>query len=475
MLSKSNFLNSFQKYDPDRSPIINKGLFFIFLIGFFLAGLALSAKWLSIPLLWGLMAIIIILIRVELALYVFLIVTQALVLLSKPAFVLLLISWFLFIHREKPSFFFSTQGKVLFWLILGTMIFSGVFEGKGLLESLFSFRDLIQVVLDSAKFWANVLLFFVIVTIINTKKELRRFINFLLFLGFSLSVIGMIQLFFQIPIFPTIRMDPNAPMMLAAGIYGDPVAYGTQVAFLLMVSFAAFLSESVKRNKYYIIILILLLSFALLASLNRSAIFGIGIFLVLMIFLNKKAGFKFLIVLTVAVILISQSAVMNLFSQQMVSIKSNIVSQTGHFADRIESASAAIAVIKKAPAILLVGGGCNQYEKLVLPFLTSPTAIAAPSNTTAVAVFLIELGLPALILFLMILGITFRDLIQLQVAFKRSGDMEMYYLSQGMFASLMGMVTISLVNAIWFMELFWVNIALAVVIKKLSRTELTDS
>lgn len=440
-----------------RRLFINKwGLLLVY--GLLVSGLAVKFGLSSVPAIIGVMVGVVILFNTEIALYVFILATQVLIFfaISLETFILLVVSWLLYVFRNRTRFFASAQSKVLIILTVWIIFNTGILSNDGLVQTL---RNMF-------KLFVPITLFFAVITVIKSRRYLMRFIKFLLIIGAIISIIGLLQLFLQTPLFSYLKTDPTSPMQRAAGSIGDPVAYGTQVTFLLMLCFSALLGQPQGKYKIFLFFIMIALIFALLTSLNRSSILGLVMFVMVMLFLNRKASIKLIIFVAIVLILLSLTNFYDPFIKQIESIWITVPTPSEHFAVRLEAMTAGLKVIRDNPHILIFGGGVNSFDTLINPYVFS-FGSKTYANTNAFIVFLIELGIAGFIIVLIIFWLTLRELSVLQKEFKKTEDHSMLYLSQGLFASFIALLLISLVNEIWFMHFFWINMALAVVIRNI--------
>ena len=433
--------------------------YFLLLIGFCLALLVLKFKFIAIAIVAGLIGSIILLFNPEAALLVNINLGQLYIQhgFSMAALLLSMVSWILYMVLKKPKIFISFQSKLVFifgiWLLLTIPFSSG-----GLLYGLrYSVRLLIPVIL-----------FFSITTILKTEKQLLRFILFLILTGLGLSIFGNIQYFFQVPIFSHIITDRGS-IILPLGPFGDPVAYGAQLLAILGLSFAKFLSEPRGKRKTIFFFIFLAVTSSLIASLNRGAIIGFVASALVMLFLNRKGGIRLILFSIVALIILSQVGFNQLISNKIETIFTETKYKSGHFGKRYEASLAGLDALREKPQLLILGSGVFTYMDTVLPYL-STGSVKHSGNTNAFILFLVELGIFGFGIFVWIIGLALKNLYFLQRSFKLPGDLPKASLCQGLFASLVGLLVMSIVNTIWDMTLFWVILTLPVVIKVLGDT-----
>ncbi len=423
---------------------------------------------LSVPLVAGMILAVLILLHVELGLYLFLIVTELVVIpVASPAFMILMVSWvpFLLLRRiELPAF---PQNRlmigILLWMVLTTGILDPLHAG---------FKQLVTQ--DMSKVFVPVGLYFVILTVIRTRVHFRRFLGVLAAIGAGLAVIGLAQMFFQIPFFGSIIVDPGS-VIRAGGSTGDPVAYGTQTMFLLGLCFAMHAGEPPGPRKAGLLLALVLLAAALIASLNRSAILGVLTFTAVMMVFHRRTGFLVLALVAGAFAIISQTLLFDSLKAQMLSIW---VSLTGAqiaipqlsqdtFTPRLETLQAGLSVFQESARHMLLGAGINGFSPLVQPYLTSQIAIQCSGNANSFIVFLVEMGIPGAAMMVGLIILTLRDLFRLQRTFHRAGDSPMAFLCQGLLAVFVGFLVVSLANTVWFTKFYWILMVMPCLIERL--------
>lgn len=457
-MSLSNFINSFSisKHDPIfQNQKLGWMKYLLVLLGFCLALLVLKFKFYAVALVVGLVGGGCLLFNPEAALLVNVNVSQLYVQLTTETLLPLILSWILFMVNRKPKLFISFQSKLLFFLGIWVLLIAP-FNSSGFLHGLrYSLRLLLPIGL-----------FYMITTIIRTEKQLLRFILALIISGLGLSILGNIQLFFQVPIFPNVKTDPHS-IILPLGPFGDPVAYGAQLTFILALCFSRLLGEPKGKIKKYFLFVLLAMIFSLFASLNRSAILGFGIFTILMLLFNWRGGLKLIIFIIIGLIILFQVGINELFVKKIETIATETHLKVGHFGDRLETSFAGLRLLRENPEYFIFGGGLNSYHNLIHPYLHSSGAIRHSTNTNAFIFFLVEMGIFGYLLLLWVIGLTLKDLYRMQKKFSESDDYVNSFISQGLFASLITLLFISLVNTIWDMNLFWFNLSLPVVMKEI--------
>ena len=437
-------------------------------VGVLLGVFVLLFGGLSVPLILGLILAVLIMLHVELGLYLFLIVTELVVIpVASPAFLALMGSWvpFMLLRRiEMPAF---PQNR----LMMGILLWMGL--TTGVLDPLHAgFKQLVTQ--DMSKVFVPVGLYFVILSVIRTRVHFHRFLSVLTAIGAGLAVIGLAQMFFQIPFFGSIIVDPGS-VIRAGGSTGDPVAYGTQTMFLLGLCFAMYAGEPAGMRKAGLLLTLILLSAALIASLNRSAILGVMTFAAVMMVFHRRTGFLIMALVAVAFAIISQTVLFDSLKAQMLSIW---VSLTGAqisipqlsqdtFTPRLETMQAGLSVLQESARHLLLGAGINGFSTLVQPYLTSQIAIQCSGNANSLIVFLVEMGIPGAAMMVGLIILTLRDLFRLQRAFHRTGDAAMAFLCQGLLAVFTGFLVVSMANTVWFTKFFWVLMVMPCLIERL--------
>lgn len=423
---------------------------------------------LSVPLVAGMILALLILVHVEFGLYLFLIVTELVVIpVSAPAFLILMVSWvpFLLLQRiEIPSF---PQNRLMMGILLWMALTTGVFDPLHA-----GFKQLVTQ--DMAKVFVPVGLYFVTLTVIRTRAHFRRFVNVLAAIGAGLAVIGLAQMFFQIPFFGRIIVDPGS-VIRAGGSTGDPVAYGTQTMFLLGLCFAMHAGEPAGARKVGLLLAMILLAAALIASLNRSAILGVLTFTAVMMVFHRRTGFLLLALVAVAFAIISQTVLFDSLKAQMLSIWVNLTGaqisipqlSQDTFTPRLETLQAGLSVFQESARHMLFGVGINGFSTLVQPYLTSQIAIQCSGNANSFIVFLVEMGIPGAAIMVGLIILTLRDLFRLQRTFHRTGDPAMAFLCQGLLAVFVGYLVVSLANTVWFTRFYWILMAMPCLIERL--------
>lgn len=239
------------------------------------------------------------------------------------------------------------------------------------------------------------------------------FTQFILALIVFSSIFGGMQLIRQKPLGRFIELTPSFSstgfyttdsdkQYRVSGYISHPVYFGSFLCILLPITIGIFLQQKSSKQKLLIFGLITILTASILGTLSRSTwinIAFVGLFFLIYINRHKSINLKFgqqIPILAAGIVFITLA--FTLFSNSLltrINSISTLMQNDNSGITRINMAIMSFKIFAEKP---LTGIGLNNFTFEAYRQGFNPDFIAPPHNT--ILIFLVELGLPACLLFI---------------------------------------------------------------------------
>lgn len=310
------------------------------------------------------------------------------------------------------------------------------------------------------------ILYFAIVNLIKTRKQCLVTIWLLVFLGAASSLFA----FFQYASGAGIR-DPIEGVIRATGFTSNPNVLATELVLLVAFIMGLYVTLQSKLVKLLLLTILLIVIGGIILTFSRAGFLGLSIVLFLSFwrfyFRNKKLSVLiFSSLIFVSVILTSIPFIPNVYWERMKTIP-----MTGEAAikGRLDAFKVGIEMMLDYP---FIGAGYNyfMYEfwdrthttTFVTTKHTLPHAHNLFINTGA------ESGIFSLLLLVLLIFYSWRDLKSAQVIFLRENNVLFSNLAQATEISLIGFVILNMFTWDAYLLIFWIIISLSAVFKKIA-------
>lgn len=379
--------------------------------------------------------------------------------LRTEVFSLLSVSWIIYVFANKIKLVVTPIEKTIIAFALLYILLSTI---TGPFLKVIEYINLI-------------VLYFIISTIINSEQRLKRLIYGFILLGLLLSMGGILQVFLQKTIFPTVISEiggNESGVIMAVGSYGDPVVYSGAVFFSMILCFFQMLASSKKRSKLILFVILILLVFGCLSSGNRATMISLIIIISIMIIIDRKLSFKMLIAIIFALILIP-SLILPYVLQRFVSIIPTFTSFYYQMETHIRYALlvAAIEFLLDHPIRLFAGVGSGNFAKFVLPYLKQQwdlIGIGGGFTTSSIVVVLVEGGVMGLVLLTTASCLAISEIVKVRKFYEERSNHEMFLISNGFLFLEIGIIVRALLDNTVYTYLFWLPLGLITAIRRIS-------
>lgn len=351
-----------------------------------------------------------------------------------------LVAIFFLARRHSPPGFFATAQGNLFLLLTGWALLSYV----RLTLSGVPVSD------DADIYYSLLLLFFVTLTMVDTWTRFRRAMIA------SVLSLGVASLY----LLREFRMYGGMYADFRPGFAtGDPNYYASSALVVLPLAFVWFQSDRRRFWKFAALGTILLILAGLGLSASRGGLVGLGVMLLFMVARERKKRVRNLAIaaLVLAVLTLVPHGPVDRF------LHPGYGDENGMEA-RLNSWSMGLKMVQNHP---LAGVGLAQFAPTALRYDPQVSKAFIAHNTYLE--YAAELGIPALCVFLLLLGATFRSLGRIRRTARRTQELVIYNFAGAMQAGLVGFAVSSFFLSAEYQKVFWFLVFMTVPMQELAR------
>ncbi len=305
------------------------------------------------------------------------------------------------------------------------------------------------------------ILFFLIINLVVTERKLMIFILSIVAMGAAISLIGIYQHVKGIGV-----VYASEGIVRICGPFMDPNDFASHLISIipLAVCFFWFFKKIVPRM--IILFILFLLLTALIFTYSRGGAVGLGIVLigVFIELLFQKSKTKWVYIGGIILMaVISVSFIPEKYQQRLQTVT---LTKEAAIQSRLDAWQTGLEMMKSKPWI---GIGLATYKYNYAAY--APSGVDPKQMLVAHNMFInvgAESGIPSLLVFVIIIMVSFWDMI---IAFKRSAMDKLYFvadLSKFLAISLLGFIACSIFLSIQWVPVLWILLALSVAVKNVS-------
>jgi len=304
------------------------------------------------------------------------------------------------------------------------------------------------------------ILYFLIIYLIKTRKQFMIFIWSLIILGTVSCFIGLYQYA------NGIGMIEEGGSLRITGTAADPNYYALHIIMLIPISISLLLNSRSILTKLFLSGFTILSLLNVLFTFSRGGMIGLAIVLslsfVIMLLHNRNK-----IIPSLIVVLIVISAIPFIPEQYWSRAKTITNLEDVAVRARLDTWKIGYEMVQDHP-VLGVGVGNFPYEYYYRAMTSRDTKTKARhvAHNTFIEVAA-ESGIIALVFFIMLILWTMGDLRKSGAVFRKSGDNQLYYISQALIISLMGYIACGVFLSQQYLFMFWIIVPLSIVIRRL--------
>jgi O-antigen ligase len=342
-------------------------------------------------------------------------------------------------RRSVPGIFATAQGN-LFLLLTAWALISYVrlvLSGVAVSE-------------DADVYYSLLLLFFVTLTMVDTWTHFRRAIIA------SVFSLGLASLY----LLREYRMYGGMYADFRPGFAtGDPNYYASSALVVLPLAYVWFQTDRRRFWKLAALGTLLLMLAGLGLTASRGGLLGLAVMLLFMVARERKQRLRNLAIAALAV------AVLSLVPHGPVDrlLHPGYGDENGVEA-RLNSWTMGLKMVRDHP---LAGVGLAQFAPTVLRYDPQVTKAYIAHNTYLE--YAAELGIPALLVFLFLLGATFLTLGRIRRLARRSRETVIYNFAGAMQAGLVGFAVSSFFLSAEYQKVFWFLVFMTVPLQEIAR------
>ncbi len=305
-----------------------------------------------------------------------------------------------------------------------------------------------------------VILYFLVVNLVRAKNKFLVLMWGLVILGAVACLIGIYQHY------KGIGLDYGEGVIRIKGTATDPNDYAMHLVILLPMVFALLFNYRNLIIKGILLFVLILLILNIVFTYSRGGMVAFGLVLGLSVFgfsLQRKK-----LLLPVILTLIGISILFPMIPEKYWERAKSI----SDFSDpaiqaRLDTWKTGLGMISDHP-IKGVGLGAFRYEYVMRAYVNQDvTTRASLFSHNAYIQIGAELGLPALIIFLLLIIFSWFDLVKAEKLFADKGDMLFAGFSLSLRLGLLGYMVCAIFLTQAFLTMFWIILPLAVVAKQL--------
>ncbi len=307
---------------------------------------------------------------------------------------------------------------------------------------------------DLAIYFFAFVLFFVLINQIESKKELTRFLNFLLLGACFVALYGIYQYLVGTPLPPGwVDIEQNPAIRTRVySVFGNPNVLANYLVLLIPFPCALFLGTKKLAAKFSYFALTAMLCLTLLLTFSRGGWLGLLVGLLVFALLKDR---RMLILILIA-LLAGAAMLPEVFLQRLSTIGSPRDTSNAY---RFRVWQESLGIIEEFP-LTGVGLGHEAFMRIYPLFMLDREK--SPFHThNAYLQILVETGIIGLLVFFWLLGSYFKRGFK---AVASCRDKELKYLMIASMSATVGILTQGLGDVIIYLPkitiLFWLNIAL---------------
>ena len=305
------------------------------------------------------------------------------------------------------------------------------------------------------------ILFFLIVNLVVTERKLMIFVSMIAAMGAAISLIGIYQHVKGMGV-----VYASEGIVRVCGPFLDPNDFASHLISIIPLVMCLFWYTKAIMPKLMLLFISSLLVIALVFTYSRGGAVGLGIVLigVFIELLFQKRKTKWIYIGGVIFMaIISISLIPENYRQRLQTVT---ITKESAIQSRLDAWQTGFEMMKSKPWI---GIGLATYKYNYAPY--APPGVDPRRMLVAHNMFInvgAESGIPSLAVFLLIILISFWDMV---TALKDSARNGLYFvasLSKFLIISLLGFLACSVFLSIQWVPILWILLALSVVIKNVS-------
>ena len=318
-----------------------------------------------------------------------------------------------------------------------------------------------------------IVVYFVITTMLDSEKRMKRFIYGLIIWGLYISLGGIMQVFFQSTIFPTSfsHNSGEGAIVVATGTYGDPVVFARTLQFVMILCFYQILAITEKRSKLILTITLITITLGWLVSGNRSTVVSFAVIIAVMLIINRKISFKLIIIILLALLFVPGFIVIPLLERVHTIIPTILSTAQPQQDVRISLMLSGFRFLFDNPIRFVTGVGWGNFPIYSLPYLTTQLGlgqIGGGYTTSSLILLLVEGGIIGLSLLILAIFWSLLEIMRIRKYYKEKENKEMYLISTGLLIAQIALTVLFLLNNVIVTYLFWLPLALITALKRIT-------